>query len=124
MNRKLLIPLFSLIIISFLIFIIYLNDKKVNWPKEIWDEGIPIEVDLRELNKWTDHAFSLNSNDELGITNALLIVQDGRVVFERYNNGINKNTKLVSWSMAKSFTGAITGIMIEKGYISSIHEKI
>ena len=123
MNRKLLIPLFSLIIISFLIFIIYLNDKKVNWPKETWEEGMPIEVDLRELNKRTDHTFSLNSNDELGITNALLIVQDGRVVFERYNNGINKNTKLVSWSMAKSFTGAITGIMIKKGYISSIHEK-
>jgi len=70
-----------------------------------------------------DYTFSQNSSGKLGITNALLITQGGQIVLEKYNDGINQNTKLVSWSMAKSFTGAIAGIMIDKGYISSIDEK-
>jgi len=134
MNRKLLI-LFFLITVSLLIVIFYLvnhtswilnqlpHNVKVSWPTEAWDEGIASEVDLEELNKRTDYAFSLNSNKRLGATNALLITQGGQIVLEKYNKGINQNTKLVSWSMAKSFTGAITGLMIEKGYISSIEEK-
>ena len=128
MNRKLLISFFFLIIVSLLIVILYSvnqlpHNSNVSWPTKIWDEGTTSKVDSKELNKMIDYAFSQNSSGKLGITNALLITQGGQIVLEKYNDGINQNTKLVSWSMAKSFTGAITGIMIDKGYISSIDEK-
>ena len=128
MNRKLLISFFFLIIVSLLIVILYSvnqlpHNPNVSWPTKIWDEGTTSKVDSEELNKMIDSAFSQNSSGKLGITNALLITQGGQIVLEKYNDGINQNTKLVSWSMAKSFTGAIAGIMIDKGYISSIDEK-
>ena len=128
MNRKLLISFFFLIIVSLLIVILYSvnqlpHNPNVSWPTKIWDEGTTSIVDSEELDKMIDYTFSQNSSGKLGITNALLITQGGQIVLEKYNDGINQNTKLVSWSMAKSFTGAIAGIMIDKGYISSIDEK-
>ena len=128
MNRKLLISFFFLIIVSLLIVILNSvnqlpHNPNLSWPTKIWDEGTTSKVDSEELDKMIDYTFSQNSSGKLGMTNALLITQGGQIVLEKYNDGINQNTKLVSWSMAKSFTGAIAGIMIDKGYISSIDEK-
>ena len=41
----------------------------------------------------------------------------GKVVAERYDNGIRPDMKLLSWSMAKSFTNALTGIMAGDGLV-------
>ena len=40
---------------------------------------------------------------------AFVVLQDGAVVAERYRDGFNAQTKLLSWSMAKSFTNAVLG---------------
>ena len=99
------------------------HDPNINWPTIDWDEKTLVTINTNKFEDMIEYAFSTNSNNSLGITNALLVTQGGQIVFEKYNKPINKKTKLVSWSMAKSFTGAITGIMIDKGYISSINEK-
>ncbi len=48
-----------------------------------------------------------------------LIIQDGSIVYENYNSPITKDTKLVSYSMAKSYIGLLTGMMIDRGFIQS-----
>ena len=49
---------------------------------------------------------------------AFVVLKDGKVVAESYDEGIGPNTKLLSWSMAKSFTNALVGIMAKDGLVS------
>ena len=48
---------------------------------------------------------------------AFVVLHEGKVVAERYREGITANTKLLSWSMAKSFTNALAGIMAGDGLV-------
>ena len=49
---------------------------------------------------------------------AFVVLHNGAVVAERYRQGITPGTQLLSWSMAKSFTNAIAGIMAGDSLVS------
>jgi CubicO group peptidase (beta-lactamase class C family) len=53
----------------------------------------------------------------LGATRAVVIVQGGRLVAERYMPGFGADTPLISWSMAKSITQALVGIAVRQGLV-------
>lgn len=55
---------------------------------------------------------------------ALIIVQDGKVRFERYGLGFDSNGKWTSFSVAKSLTSTLVGAAIKDGYIKSIDDKV
>ena len=57
-----------------------------------------------------DHAYN-------GTPFAFVVLHEGKVVAERYREGITADTKLLSWSMAKSFTNALAGIMYGDGLV-------
>ena len=46
---------------------------------------------------------------------AIVIVKDGRIVAERYAPGFTLDTPLLSYSVAKSFTNALLGILVRQG---------
>lgn len=48
---------------------------------------------------------------------AFMVLYKGGVVSERYDQGIGPETKLLSWSMAKSFVHALAGIMVSDSLI-------
>ena len=48
---------------------------------------------------------------------AFVVLHDGGVVAERYRKGIEATTELLSWSMGKSFTNALVGIMSGDGLV-------
>jgi hypothetical protein len=48
---------------------------------------------------------------------AFVVLYGGGVVAERYDQGIDAGTQLLSWSMGKSFTNALTGIMAGDGLV-------
>ena len=48
---------------------------------------------------------------------AFVVLHKGGVVAERYRPGITADTQLLSWSMGKSFTNALTGIMAGDGLV-------
>jgi CubicO group peptidase (beta-lactamase class C family) len=56
-----------------------------------------------------DVAARFMNNPKLAATHALIVVQDGKTVIERYGPGIAPDTRLVSWSMAKSVTSTLVG---------------
>ena len=99
------------------------HDPNVSWPTKEWSVNIDNFKGSPAFNNKIDELFSDEYYSKLGKTNSLLIVQNGEIIFEKYNQGISKDTKLVSWSMAKSYTATITGLMIDKGLISNINEK-
>ena len=57
-----------------------------------------------------DHAYN-------GTPFAFVVLHEGKVVAERYREGLNARTRLLSWSMAKSFTNALAGVMCGDGLV-------
>jgi CubicO group peptidase (beta-lactamase class C family) len=55
---------------------------------------------------------------------SILIMKDGKLVFEEYFYEHNKNKLHEMRSATKSYISALTGIAIEKGYIKNVDEKV
>ncbi len=54
----------------------------------------------------------------------LVIVQDGKVRFERYGLGFDAAGRWTSFSVAKSFTSTLVGAAIQDGAIKSLDDKV
>ncbi len=50
-------------------------------------------------------------------TRAVVVMQGGRVIAERYAPGYSPDSRLISWSMAKSVTGTLVGMMVADGLL-------
>jgi CubicO group peptidase (beta-lactamase class C family) len=73
--------------------------------------GFPSELDVRKVNQALDAAFASPE----GMTAAVVVTWRGRIVAERYAPGITARTQLESWSMGKSVTAALMGVLIQQG---------
>jgi CubicO group peptidase (beta-lactamase class C family) len=62
----------------------------------------------------------LRGNDTL----AFLVVQEDRLVYERYFGGASRRSLLTSFSAAKSFVSTLVGIAIEEGLIESVEDPV
>ena len=69
-------------------------------------------VSRERLARAVDALFSQDNTSE---TRAVLVVHDGRIVAERYGPGYHENTRFVSWSMAKTVTGVMIGLLVADG---------
>jgi CubicO group peptidase (beta-lactamase class C family) len=88
--------------------------ERVPWPTREWPDG-PLEpaVDRSALEKLLAHAMS--QPEEMGRTNAVLVVHRGRIVAERYADEMDAATTHISWSMAKSILHAAVGLLVGEG---------
>ena len=75
------------------------------------DEPWPAEVDMALVNQALDEGFGGPET----MTNALLVTYKGRILGERYGPGVDIHTPLESWSMGKSLTGTLMGVLIQQG---------
>lgn len=71
----------------------------------------PAALDERRIERAVDRAFATPQ----GLTAAFLVTWRGRIIAERYAPGIGPDTPLESWSMGKSLTAALMGILIARG---------
>lgn len=51
---------------------------------------------------------------ELGVTRALLLIQNGAIVAEHYGGGCCRESTHRSWSMAKSWAHALVGVLVHE----------
>jgi CubicO group peptidase (beta-lactamase class C family) len=72
---------------------------------------LPADIDTVKLRQAVDAAFA----NPAGLTAGFVVVHRGRIIAERYANGANKDMQLESWSMGKSITGALIGVLIRQG---------
>lgn len=89
----------------------------VPWPDANWPSGpLPTSVDAAQL----EHALAVvaSAHLTLGETRAVVVIEGGRLVVERYMHGFGPDTPLVSWSMAKSVTQALVGIAVRRGLVN------
>ena len=83
-----------------------------DWPQGTVGEDVR-EPALREACRLIEE----RPSDE-GVTHALLVVHGGKVVHEFYGEGINQDSTLISWSMAKSMTQALIGMAVKDGVLN------
>lgn len=57
----------------------------------------------------------LFGDPEMAETRAFLVMYQGKIIAERYGEGYDEDTRFISWSMAKSFTGALIGFLVADG---------
>lgn len=93
-----------------------LNPDTVAWPAgDKLADSIPSGIKMDLLTASIDNAFS----DKAGSkgTFAVAVAYKNQLVAERYKAGFSANNRFLSWSMAKSFTNALAGIMVKKGML-------
>lgn len=54
----------------------------------------------------------------LGDTRAVVVMANGKLAAERYGPGYDKDTRFVSWSMAKTVTGVLIGMLVSDGLLA------
>jgi CubicO group peptidase (beta-lactamase class C family) len=54
----------------------------------------------------------------LGETRAVVVMANGQLAAERYGPGYDKDTRFVSWSMAKTVTGVLIGMLVSDGLLA------
>ena len=102
-----------------------LTSSTLTYPAGDWITAKPdtVGVDMAKLQKAIDYAFDdvvVDGVPKPQYTQGLVIVRQGVIIAEKYGSNANKETIATSWSTAKSFTSALTGIAIEKGSIGSV----
>jgi CubicO group peptidase (beta-lactamase class C family) len=89
-------------------------------PYPIALDGARVEAVLESAVGVDDlHAFLAETE-----TQALIVIRDDEVVFERYSSGWRRDSMVTSFSVAKSFVSTLVGIAIEEGEIGSIDDPI
>ena len=69
-------------------------------------------VDRETLARAVDALFTA---PDIGETRAVLVLRGGEVIAERYAPGYHENTRFISWSMAKTVTAAMIGLLVSDG---------
>ncbi len=102
-----------------------LNYKPVNVPRNLpdanttpWPMGdvlpntpMPTEVNMAKVTQAIEAAFETPDAQ----TAAFVVTYKGRIIAERYGDGITKDTPLESWSMGKSLSATLMGILVNQG---------
>jgi CubicO group peptidase (beta-lactamase class C family) len=73
--------------------------------------GYPADVDRAKVDAAVEAAFA----DPDAYTAAFVALHRGRIVGEGYAPGIHKDMQLESWSMGKSVTGTMIGMLVHAG---------
>jgi CubicO group peptidase (beta-lactamase class C family) len=87
--------------------------KTTPWPMgdKLSADPLPAGIDQAKLRQAIDAAF----DPPEALTSAFVVTHRGRLIGERYMAGITSTTPLESWSMGKSVTATMMGILIHEG---------
>lgn len=55
---------------------------------------------------------------------ALVIIQNDTLIYEKYYHNNSESTRHISWSVAKSFISAMFGMAMADGHIKSVHQNV
>jgi CubicO group peptidase (beta-lactamase class C family) len=89
----------------------------VPFPTEEWPTGVlPGRIDPAAIDTAVDRAFG--ADDAAARVQSIVVVNGGRIVYERYHPLDGPETVLPSFSVAKSFTSAVIGLLVSDGELA------
>jgi CubicO group peptidase (beta-lactamase class C family) len=75
------------------------------------EPGVPREDLARAID-------ALFTSEGIGETRAVIVMHGGRVVAERYAEGFDEDTRFIGWSMSKTVTAVLIGMMVADGRLA------
>lgn len=91
-----------------------LEIDSTKYAAEIWpSEDV---VGTKAMQEAIDMAFDEENENSVYRTRAVVVIKDGQLIGERYGKGFSKDSKLLGWSMTKSITSALSGILVKQGF--------
>lgn len=95
------------------------NIDSIPWPYgDLITDTFPSSINKTLLDQAINNVMHTTLNGKPSYTRALLVVYDGKIIGERYAPGFDKNTLMLGWSMAKSLTGALIGVLVKEGKLN------
>lgn len=95
---------------------------RASWPTEKWPEAlVNATAKAAEIKALEDYAFTIVGAPEerKGYrTNALVVVKNGAIVYEKYARGWDVNKRHLSWSVAKSVSSTLVGVAVNQGLMT------
>ena len=90
--------------------------SKQPWPMgdALPQEPLPPQIDSAKLRQAVEAAF----DPPAAMTAAFVVTWKGRLIAERYGARITPQTPLESWSMGKSLTATLMGVLMKQGVYS------
>ena len=79
---------------------------------------LPRGVDRATLEAALDFAFDDSQHPVPQKTRAMVVLYKGRIIGERYAPGFDAATRHITWSMGKSITAALIGVLVREGHFS------
>ena len=89
------------------------DPSRQDWPMgdRVSTAPLPAGIDTAKVRAAVEAAFASPN----GFTAAYVVTWKGRIVAERYASGVGMHTPLESWSMGKSVTATLLGLLIADG---------
>jgi CubicO group peptidase (beta-lactamase class C family) len=84
-------------------------------PADSFAPSTQVTTEDPDINAALNREFSEQPSQRPRYVKAVVIVKDGHVIAERYAAGFTLDTPLLSYSVAKSFTNALLGILVRQG---------
>lgn len=72
-------------------------------------------IDRERVNEVIASAFLENDSTKPVNTHAVVVVYNGKIIGEKYAEGFDQESVLMGWSMTKSITNALIGILVNEG---------
>jgi CubicO group peptidase (beta-lactamase class C family) len=95
------------------------NQDSIAWPMgNLTSDTLIQDVNYELLNKTVEEAFAEPGEEKNRRTRAILVIYDGEIIAEKYAPGFDQNTRQLGWSMAKSITNSLIGILVRDGKFS------
>jgi CubicO group peptidase (beta-lactamase class C family) len=97
----------------------HVNSDSISWPYgDKLADSFPAVINKVKLQQAITNAMQATSQGKPAYTRAVLVVYDGKIVAEQYASGFDKNTVMLGWSMSKSITAALIGILVKEGKLN------
>jgi len=99
---------------------ITIAEPRIKPSQQAWPDGDLLNAstengiaDNSALQAASDWAFDRSTKEQ--DTLSLLVVHKGKLIHERYADGINKDTRTRTWSTAKSIAVTLIGMLVDQG---------
>lgn len=90
---------------------------KIEFPKHEWQRATFDEAKINKLSFKEFENFVFDKEADYK-TDSIVLIRNGKLVYERYENGYDASKLHLLWSASKSVTNILTGILIKKKVIS------
>ena len=98
------------------IFLPDINPDTIPWPAgDLLRDTIPAGIKMQKLNETLNQVFE-DTITFKGIF-AVTVVYKDQIVAERFRSDFNPSIRFLSFSMAKSFTNAMVGLLVKEGKV-------